>query len=253
MGGPMNATAAVLRESFDLENTIENIGRAETSFDIFKQLKAAGAAFGLPHFLVTVQPPDNSMKFFQRVIITNWEAELLTRFIEMGTLDRSRIIEEIRSSICPITLRMSDRAEIEHGDVFEDLKDMVARGYDRTAYFPFRFDHVKRGAVSFTGARGPVSALEIAQLYYIGCCAFLRLAKFSTTQTQHNPLTDREIGVFKLVAGGLTAEQIGRELGITSHTVNYHITNTTNKLGMKNKIQALVSILHNGWLSSSSD
>lgn len=249
----MNTTASVLRENFDLENTIENIGRAETSFDIFKQLKAAGAAFGLPHFLVTIQPLDSSMKFFQRIIITNWEAELLNRFTEMGTLDQSRIVGGIRASIGPVTLQISDGADIEHGEVLEDLRDMIARGYDRTAYFPYRFDRRKRGAVSFTGARCPVGSPEMAQLNYIGCRAFLRLMDFSSAQTRHNPLTDREISVFKLVAGGLTAEQIGRELGISSHTVNYHIANTTNKLRMKNKIQALVAILQNGWLSGPSD
>jgi len=249
----MNTTAAVRQESFDLENAIEDIRLADTVFDIFKQLTAAGAAFGLPRFLVTVQPPGNAVDFFQRVVITNWEAEVLSRFIEMGTLDRSRIVEGIHTSTGPVTLRMSDGADSENADVLEDLEVMIARGYDRTAYFPFRCDQQKRGALSFTGARGPVGSHEMAHLYYFGSCAFLRLMQLSTTQTLHNPLTERELGVFKLVAGGLTAEQIGRELGITSHTVNYHIANATNKLGMKNKTQALVSILQNGWLSGTSN
>ena len=247
----MNTTANGLPESFDLERTIEDIDRAETSFDIFKQLKAVGAAFGLPYFFVTLQPPDISTKFFQRVLITNWEAELLSRFIEVGTLDRSRIVKSISGSVGPVTFQISDSVDMENGDVLEDVKDMIARGYDRTAYFPYRFDHRKSGAVSFTGARPPVRSLEMAQLYYIGCRAFLKLAEFSSAQTQDNPLSDRAIDVFKLVAGGLTAEEIGRELGITNHTVNYHIANTTNKLGVKNKIQALVKILQNGWLSIS--
>ena len=249
----MNTTAGAAPGSFDLEDTIENIRRAETSFEIFRQMKAAGAAFGLPYFFVTLQPSDISTKFFQRVLITNWEAELLSRFIEVGTLDRSRIVKSISGSVGPVTFQISDSVDMENGDVLEDVKDMIARGYDRTAYFPYRFDHRKSGAVSFTGARPPVRSLEMAQLYYIGCPAFLELAEFSSAQKQDNPLSDRAIDVFKLVAGGLTAEEIGRELGITNHTVNYHITSTTNKLGAKNKIQALVAILQNGWLSKSWD
>lgn len=47
-------------------------------------------------------------------------------------------------------------------------------------------------------------------------------------------ITDREKDVLKLIAKGLTAPQISKELSITENTVNTHSRNMRNKLGIKN-------------------
>jgi len=244
----MNKIALVPQEQFDLDAAIEGIALAQSSFDVFKHLKLAGAAFRLPRFLVSTQPVSSPMKFVRRIVITNWDSELLTRFVEAELIDRSQLAELLRQSICPVTMSLADNIDKEDPAIVDDLHAMIARGYDRTAYFPFAIAGSKSGAVSFTGVRGPLRAGEMAELAYVACHAFLRLTEVAAIETPHNPLSEREVSVFRLIADGLTAEEIGRNLGITSHTVNYHIANTIHKLGVKNKTQALVTLLQNGWL-----
>ena len=245
----MNKLASVPQEQFDLDAAIEGIASAQSSFDIFKYLKSAGAAFGLPHFLVTAQPAISPMKFVRRIVITNWDSELLTQFVEAELIDRSRLAELLRQSICPVTMSLADNIDREDPAIVDGLLSMIARGYDRTAYFPFAVAGGNSGAVSFTGVRDPLKAIEMAELAYVACHAFMRLTEVAAIETPHNPLSEREASVFRLIADGLTAEEIGRNLGITSHTVNYHIANTTHKLAVKNKTQALVTLLKNGWLT----
>ena len=51
--------------------------------------------------------------------------------------------------------------------------------------------------------------------------------------TLGTPLTVREREILRLLAGGLSAPQIGGELGISTHTVHRHVANMSSKLGVR--------------------
>jgi len=51
-------------------------------------------------------------------------------------------------------------------------------------------------------------------------------------------LTEREIGILKAVARGLSNQAIGRELWVTEQTVKFHLTNIYRKLGVANRTEA---------------
>jgi DNA-binding NarL/FixJ family response regulator len=51
-------------------------------------------------------------------------------------------------------------------------------------------------------------------------------------------LTDREVEVLRLVAGGATNQQVAQTLHISIHTVNTHLTNILNKTGCENRTAA---------------
>jgi DNA-binding CsgD family transcriptional regulator len=55
----------------------------------------------------------------------------------------------------------------------------------------------------------------------------------STTRETDNSLTERELAILKLVALGLTNNDIGEKLFISIHTVMTHRKNITRKLGIK--------------------
>lgn len=249
----MSQAQSSISELFDLSHIIKSIGEAESGFDVFKQLKSTGAAFGLPHFAVTKQPTNEVNKFAQRVVITNWDAELLARIIDAGTLDRTRITRILRERELPIDLRFADYLDDEPAEIRDEMRQMVDYGYDRIVYFPIRLQSNIKGGVSFTGKRAPVPFEEMAQMGFVAKHALVRLSEVMENNTTGCPLTEREIEIFNLVAEGLTAEEIGKKLGITSHTISYHNANTINKLGVKNKTQALVVALQNGWLQHNRD
>jgi DNA-binding CsgD family transcriptional regulator len=53
-------------------------------------------------------------------------------------------------------------------------------------------------------------------------------------------MTEREAEVMRLVCEGLTAQEIGERLGISSRTVEIHRRTAVIKLGARNQTQAAV-------------
>ena len=55
--------------------------------------------------------------------------------------------------------------------------------------------------------------------------------------TPEDPLSPRELEVVKLIAEGLTSEEIGEQLFISKKTVDRHRENVLEKLGMRNRVE----------------
>lgn len=62
---------------------------------------------------------------------------------------------------------------------------------------------------------------------------------------KHN-LTTREIEVLRLVAEGLTNEEIAERLGTSTGTINSHVHNIFKKLQVKNRTLAAGWAIRNG-------
>jgi len=57
-------------------------------------------------------------------------------------------------------------------------------------------------------------------------------------QVLADPLSERELGVLRLLAGGCSNKEIGAQLAITEGTVKNHMTNILGKLGALDRTQA---------------
>jgi NarL family two-component system response regulator LiaR len=64
-----------------------------------------------------------------------------------------------------------------------------------------------------------------------------------------DPLTEREVEVLRLVAQGLTNQQIGQKLVISERTAGTHISNILGKLHLANRTQAALYALREGLVS----
>ncbi len=60
----------------------------------------------------------------------------------------------------------------------------------------------------------------------------------SSHSSNPSPLTERELDILKLVAGGLTNGEVARDLWITEQTVKFHLRNIYRKLDVANRTQA---------------
>jgi DNA-binding NarL/FixJ family response regulator len=65
----------------------------------------------------------------------------------------------------------------------------------------------------------------------------------------HGPLTDRESEVLGLVAKGLANKQIAVALGISEHTVKFHVSSIYSKLNVTNRTEAVREGLRGGWVA----
>ena len=62
-----------------------------------------------------------------------------------------------------------------------------------------------------------------------------------------DPLTDRELDVLKLVAQGMTNQEIADQLVISEGTVRTHVSNILSKLHLANRTQAALYALREGY------
>ncbi len=69
-------------------------------------------------------------------------------------------------------------------------------------------------------------------------------------ELQFDGLTDRELGVLRLVGQGLSNKQIGKQLFISDRTVQAHLSNIFSKLGVSSRTEAVMHAVHKGWIVS---
>lgn len=65
----------------------------------------------------------------------------------------------------------------------------------------------------------------------------------------HGPLTDRESEVLGLLSKGLANKQIAVALGISEHTVKFHVSSIYTKLNVTNRTEAVREGLRGGWIA----
>lgn len=66
---------------------------------------------------------------------------------------------------------------------------------------------------------------------------------------ERGPLTERESEVLGLLAKGLANKQIAVALGISEHTVKFHVSSIYTKLNVANRTEAVREGLRGGWIA----
>ncbi|MEW5959475.1 MAG: response regulator transcription factor [Chloroflexota bacterium] len=67
---------------------------------------------------------------------------------------------------------------------------------------------------------------------------------------QYEGLTERELGILKLVGQGLSNKQIGKELFISDRTVQAHLSNIFSKLGVSSRTEAVMYAVRKSWITT---
>ncbi len=66
---------------------------------------------------------------------------------------------------------------------------------------------------------------------------------------EEGPLSERETEVLGLLSKGLANKQIAMELGISEHTVKFHVSSIYQKLGVSSRTEAVRAGLRGGWVT----
>ena len=70
------------------------------------------------------------------------------------------------------------------------------------------------------------------------------------TNDQYDGLTERELGILRLVGKGLSNKQIGKQLFISDRTVQAHLSNIFSKLGVSSRTEAVMHAVRKNWITT---
>jgi DNA-binding NarL/FixJ family response regulator len=89
----------------------------------------------------------------------------------------------------------------------------------------------------------------LSQGLIVGTATLLFESDSESEPLSHGPLTDREAEVLGLVAKGMANKQIAVALGISEHTVKFHVSSIYSKLNVTNRTEAVREGLRGGWVA----
>ena len=69
--------------------------------------------------------------------------------------------------------------------------------------------------------------------------AFNQAATPTTPADLLDPLSERELEILQLIAGGMSNKELANELVLTVGTVKWHLNNIYSKLGVRSRTQAV--------------
>jgi DNA-binding CsgD family transcriptional regulator len=76
----------------------------------------------------------------------------------------------------------------------------------------------------------------------------VRESPWAVQDSDHEPLTPRELEVFELLGKGLSNRDVGAVLGISAHTAKYHVGQILAKVGASTRAEAVSEGLRYGWI-----
>ena len=89
----------------------------------------------------------------------------------------------------------------------------------------------------------------LAQGLIVGTSSLLFESGVENEPLSQGPLTERESEVLGLLAKGLANKQIAVALGISEHTVKFHVSSIYTKLNVTNRTEAVRAGLRGGWIA----
>jgi DNA-binding NarL/FixJ family response regulator len=163
-------------------------------------------------------------------------------------------IEQTRPTVAVLDSRMPYRSGI---DV---LKEITARGLStRVILYPgfgddaLLSDALDVGVAGLLDKDAPIDDLVRAIHVVAEGGTYLdptaAAALISNRRGQARPLTQREREVLRLLADGMSNEQMGAELFISPQTVRTHVQKAMEKLGAQTRVQAVATALRASLIS----
>jgi two-component system NarL family response regulator len=147
---------------------------------------------------------------------------------KLNGIEAARAIKAELPSTQVVMFTVSD----EEADLFEAIK-AGANGYLLKEVDPTEVAAAVRQIHAGHSLLSPAVASKLVS-------EFATMAKRSDERAARPRLTDRELGVLKLAADGLTNRQIGRRLHISENTVKNHMRNILEKLHLHSRMEAVL-------------
>ncbi|MFC3074706.1 helix-turn-helix transcriptional regulator [Shinella pollutisoli] len=226
--------------------TTANIEAVQTEYEVLHLMRRCAAHFNFSHFLVSRHPGSGQHRFSERLLVSNWPADLVRKYDSAEIFHLSRLALEAGATKLPVHGGTALLAPADGGG--EEVRAAIALadgyGLDRFTAFLLHSTAADPYLMVFAGTRPPLERPELADLYYTSVQLFECLEKtFSTGTASREKLSSREIECLRWAAAGKSSDEIGIILGISAYTVSSYFKSATRKLQAVNRMQAIACAL----------
>lgn len=240
MGDPQHAMPLV--------QEIGGLGEVESAEELRTSLRRLAERLGFDHYLFAQQMPGPPGQEPSAVIINGYPTRWRSRYVEQAYIRVDPTVPHCLASTKPFLWSPA----VANGRTAEFWQEAADHGL---AHGVSIASHDKAGVVSMLSlARArPIDALEApfvtaAARTVVCTCHFsaLRITPTPATGAAIPQLTPKELQVLAVTARGTTAAEAAAALGIRPRTVGYHLGIIYQKLGVRNKAEAVAYALQHG-------
>jgi two-component system response regulator DesR len=160
--------------------------------------------------------------------------------------DAVKLVHLHKPDICIMDIEMPVKSGL---DAAEELKGcgckvMILTTFARPGYFERA---LKAGANGYLLKDSPSEELASSIRSIMAGRRIYAPELVDEAYGQENPLTEREREVLELIADGKNTKEIASQLFITTGTVRNYISVILDKLGVSNRIEAIMHSKEKGW------
>ena len=193
---------------------------------------------GAAGFKVVGQAGDGQAAVEQAV---NLRPELVLLDLHMPVMNGLEALRQIRQKLPDIQIVMLTVSDDEN-NLLEAIKS-GANGYLlkqlNSQAFIKALEGLQRGEAAITRSATTKVMRSLAEL-----------SAQKSPQKSAITLSEREIEILRLVAEGLSNQDISKKVSLSENTVKYHIKNILQKLNAHNRIEAATIARRKGWLEA---
>ncbi|RFU64480.1 DNA-binding response regulator [Peribacillus saganii] len=157
-----------------------------------------------------------------------------------------KLVKQHQPDVCIMDIEMPGKSGIEAAEQLKEhgCKVIILTTFARSGYFQRA---LKAGVSGYLLKDSPSEELASSIRSVMAGRRVYAPELMDDVYSEENPLTEREREVLELVANGKNTKEIAAELSIKTGTVRNYISTILDKLGVKNRIEAISQSREKGW------
>lgn len=202
-------------------------------------------SFGFDHVSLFRVPSEQEKTLGPHIHETTLPASFIRELDRSQLLTVCPLMQRLRASMMPQMWSLEDIILTDAKPALAELCDLYARhnlqGGVAITYF---LSDGNRYGLRFDGNRQALLQSEVNEISLLSLQALDAFGQMHIARdSQHSPLSSRELEVVGWTAQGKTSVEIGQILTLSDHTVNAYLTNAIRKLDCVNRTQLVAKAL----------
>lgn len=156
------------------------------------------------------------------------------------------LVHQLKPDVCIMDIEMPEKTGLEAAEELKGCgcKVIILTTFARSGYFQRA---LKAGVSGYLLKDSPSEELASSIRSVMTGRRIYAPELIDDMYSEENPLTDREKEVLELIADGKNTKEIADQLQIKTGTVRNYISVIMDKLGVKNRIEAITQSKEKGW------